>query len=289
LTGRDSLWLLLLSAIWGASFILIKLAGASFPPVWVALLRLCSGAVVLWLALLRTGRPLPPRRLLPPLLLIALLNNAIPFSFIAWGERSIPSSMAAVLNATTTLWSLLFGLFFRHDNRDWRIGAGVLVGFAGVAMVVSSGQQKGEIQWAGILLVAIASVSYAVATILAKSHLKGFDPLGLATAQLSLAVLLMLPVAALGPLPSAVTARSVLAVCVLGIFGTGVAYLIYYGMLARISAVQVQAVTYVLPVWGLFWGAVAGEKVGILSILGVLVVLGGLLLLRAPGRPVSSK
>jgi drug/metabolite transporter (DMT)-like permease len=292
--------MLLLSAIWGASFILIKLSGDVFPPAWVALLRLCFGAAVLWAALLWTKRPLPPRRMLLPLIAIATLNNAIPFSFIAWGERSIPSNMAAVLNATTTLWGLLFGLLFRHDGSlhkdqndkdqsDWRIGTGVLVGFAGVALVVSSGHEKGEIHWPGIALVALASVSYAIATAMAKTHLKGFDPLGLATTQLTLAILLMLPVAAIGPRPSGITLQSVLAVGALGVFGTGIAYLLYYGMLARISAIQVQAVTYVLPVWGLFWGALAGEAVGVLSIAGVAIVLAGLMLLRAPGRPVSSE
>jgi drug/metabolite transporter (DMT)-like permease len=281
--------MLLLSAIWGASFILIKLSGDVFPPAWVALLRLCFGAAVLWLALLWTKRPLPPRRMLLPLIAIATLNNAIPFSFIAWGERSIPSNMAAVLNATTTLWGLVFGLLFRHNNRDWRIGTGVLVGFAGVALVVTSGHEKGEVHWLGIVLVALASVSYAIATAMAKTHLKGFDPLGLATAQLTLAVLLMLPVAALGPRPAGITLQSVLAVGVLGVFGTGIAYLLYYGMLARISAIQVQAVTYVLPVWGLFWGTLAGEAVGFPSVLGVAVVLAGLMLLRAPGRPVPQE
>jgi drug/metabolite transporter (DMT)-like permease len=163
------------------------------------------------------------------------------------------------------------------------------VGFAGVALVVSSGHGKGEVHCPGIVLVALASVSYAIATAMAKTQLKGFDPLGLATTQLTLAILLMLPVAAIGPRPSGITLQSVLAVGALGVFGTGIAYLLYYGMLARISAIQVQAVTYVLPVWGLFWGALAGEAVGVLSIAGVAIVLAGLMLLRAPGRPVSSE
>src|SRR5439155_25689609 len=83
-TTRDSLWMLVLSAIWGASFILIKVSGEVFPPAWVALLRLCFGAVVLWIALWWTKRPLPPRRMLLPLLIVAALNNVVPFTFIAW-------------------------------------------------------------------------------------------------------------------------------------------------------------------------------------------------------------
>jgi drug/metabolite transporter (DMT)-like permease len=287
-TPRDSLWLLLLSAIWGASFILIKLSGEAFPPAWVALLRLCFGAAVLWTALVWTKRSLPPRRMLLPLLAVAALNNVVPFTFIAWGERTIPSNMAAVLNATTTLWGLLIGFLLKHDRSEWRTGAGVLIGFAGVAMVVSSGHLHGEIiQWTGVILVAIGSMSYAIATAVAKKKLRGHDALGLATAQLSLAALMTSPFAVLGPLPSAITWKALTAVSILGAMGTGIAYLLYYGLLARISVIQVQAVTYILPVWGLFWGAIAGEAVGILSILGVGVVLAGLMLLRTPAPPIA--
>ena len=280
MTTRDSLLILLLSAIWGASFILIKLAGASFPPSWVALLRLASGALVLWVALLLGKKPLPPRKALLPLIAVAILNNAIPFTFIAWGEQTLPSNLAAILNATTTLWGLLFAFLVQHDKLSRRMVAGVILGFAGVSLAVTSGRQHGDVQWLGIGLVAFGSVSYAIATALAKAKLKGYHPTGLATAQLSLGVLIMLPVAALGPWPAAITLQSVLAVSLLGAFGTGIAYLIYYGLLARIASVQVQAVTYVLPIWGLFWGAIAGESVGLLSILGVLIVLAGLALLR---------
>jgi drug/metabolite transporter (DMT)-like permease len=274
--------MLLLSAIWGASFLLIKLSGDSFPPSWVALLRLAFGAAVLWVALWWTKRKLPPGRMWLPLVLVALLNNAIPFTLIAWGERSIPSNMAAVLNATTTLWSLVFILVFRHEAHHHRATAGVVLGFAGVAMVVSAGYRSGEARWTGVILVALGAVSYAIATAVAKARLKEFDPLGLAAAQLSLALLLMLPAALAGPLPTVVSWSSVAAVSILGVLGTGVAYMIYYGLLARNSGVQVQSITYVLPIWGLFWGAIAGESVGLISILGVAVVLAGLALLRGP-------
>src|SRR5258708_38779155 len=95
------LQLLLLSAVWGVSFLLIRIAGDSFPPLWVALLRCSTGAVLLWVVMAVGKRSLPPRQLLPWLLLVALFNNAIPFTFFAWGERTIPSSTAAVVNATT--------------------------------------------------------------------------------------------------------------------------------------------------------------------------------------------
>ena len=94
---RDTLELLLLSAVWGASFLLISLAVQSFPPLWVALIRVSFGAAFLWIVLLSKRRTLPPRRLMGWLLLVALFNNAIPFVFFAIGERTVPSSIAATL------------------------------------------------------------------------------------------------------------------------------------------------------------------------------------------------
>src|SRR5271168_2329404 len=104
------LQLLLLSAVWGVSFLLIRIAGDSLPPLWVALLRCTAGALLLWSVMAVTRRSLPPRQLLPWLLLVALFNNAIPFTCFAWGERTIPSSTAAVINATTPIWTLLITL-----------------------------------------------------------------------------------------------------------------------------------------------------------------------------------
>ena len=121
---RDMLEMFLLSAVWGASFILIKLAGDDLPPVWVAVGRLAFGAAFLWIALLLGRHKLPPLRMLPPLLVVAVLNNAIPFCLFPWGERTVPSSIAAILNATTPIWALLLGLIF-GTSRATRLTAWV--------------------------------------------------------------------------------------------------------------------------------------------------------------------
>lgn len=245
-------------------------------------MRLAFGAAFLWLVL-RLGRHrLPPRRLLGPLLLVALFNNAVPFTFFAWGEQTVPSNLAAVLNATTPIWTLLIAFGFREAALSGRAVFGVLLGFLGVAVALTGGFGRGPASLFGVGLIALASLSYAVATALAKRFLGGLDPIGLATTQVSLAGAMLLPLALLSPLPTAVSAAPLLAVIVLGVVGSGVAYLLYYGLLARVSSTQVSAVTYLLPLWGLFWGAVAGEPLSWLSPPGVAVVLAGLLLLNRP-------
>ncbi|MFC4637466.1 DMT family transporter [Deinococcus hohokamensis] len=289
MTRRDVLEMFILSAVWGVSFLLIKLGGEVFPPVWVALLRSVFGALVLWGALTWGRHTLPPARLWKPLLLVAVFNNVLPWTLFAWGEQTVSSNIAAILNATTPLFSLLIALGARSAQVSGRVIGGVLIGLVGVGLTVSGGVSGGHATVFGALILLAASLGYAIATSIAKRTLGGLNPVGLATTQLSLSSLLLAPVALLGPQPGAVTPTALGALVVLGVLGSGVAYLLYYGLLARISPTQVTAVTYVLPIWGLFWGAVAGEQIALLSLLGVTVVLAGLLLMNAPRvpRPVA--
>jgi len=282
--------LLLLSAIWGVSFLLIRIAGDSLPPLWVALLRCSSGAVLLWSVMAVGRRSLPPRQLLPWLILVALFNNAIPFTFFAWGERTIPSSTAAVVNATTPIWTLLISLAVQRGHVTARMIVGVLLSFAGVVLVVygHAGEETVSARAGlalGVTLVVLASLGYAIATVMAKAKLKGIDPIGLATTQLTLASLLLLPVALVGSHPASVSGASIAAIATLGLAGSGIAYLLYYNLLAHVSATHVVAVTYLLPIWGLFWGLLANERIGWTAYVGVAIVVAGLVLLNWKPSP----
>jgi len=283
---RDVLQMFLLSAVWGASFILIKLAGDDLPPVWVAVGRLTFGAMLLWTVLKLGRHKMPPLRLAGPLLAVALLNNALPFCFFAWGERTVPSSIAAILNATTPIWALLLGLAVGSGRATGRSAAGVVLGFLGVLVVVyghSSGiaavSGNGGYLF-GVILIAIASFSYGAGAVAAKRWLHDVEPVVIATFQLTLAGLVLLPLALLGPHPSALHWRALAAVTVLGVFGSGLAYLLFFRLLATISSTRTAAVTYLLPVWGLFWGFVAGEQIRWTSFAGVAIVLAGLVLMN---------
>jgi drug/metabolite transporter (DMT)-like permease len=283
---RDVFQLLLLSAVWGASFLLIEISGRSFPPAWVALLRVSFGAAFLWTVLNLKGRSLPPRRLIVPLLLVAFFNNAIPFTFFALGERTVPSSIAAVLNATTPIWALLLTLAVQSAKPNRFITAGVLLGFTGVLIVVfSHGEDPARYGDAaaffrGVVFIALASLGYAIATVIAKVKLKNLDPIGLATTQLSLAWLMLFPFAMLGAHPTAIHSGSIFAIILLGVAGSGLAYLLYYDLLTRVSSTHVVAVTYLLPIWGLFWGYVAHEPIRWTAFVGVAIVISGLVLLN---------
>ena len=141
----------------------------------------------------------------------------------------------------------------------------------------------------GVLYIVLASLGYAIATVIAKSHLKGLDPIGLATTQLSLAWLMILPVATFGPHPGAIAPSSIAAASLLGVAGSGLAYLLYYDLLSRIPSTHVTAVTYLLPIWGLFWGYIAHEPILWTAYVGVLIVIGGLALMNRASAPAPIK
>jgi len=173
----------------------------------------------------------------------------------------------------------------------WVTSAGVVLAFVGVLVVVATHAPPADAPAAGnglmlgTLAIGAAALSYAIASLLAKSKLRGLDPIGLATTQLTLSALLLLPLTLSGAWPVAFLALSPLgAVAVLGFIGSGIAYLLYYKLLAEVSATQVVAVTYLLPVWGIIWGLVAGEDIGVATYAGVAITLAGLILLNLPER-----
>src|SRR3984885_3015352 len=292
---KSILQILLLSAVWGVSFLMIRIAGTAFPPLWVALLRCTLGAALLWIVLRLSGKQLPPRRLLPWLLTVALFNNALPFTFFAWGERTVPSNVAAVLNATTPIWTLVLTMAIHRTRAALLTIAGVFLGFGGVLVVVTghAGDPAAEHAAGGVraraIVISLASLAYALATVIAKAKLQGLDPIGLATTQLSLAGLMILPLALAGAHPSALHLAPIAAITVLGFAGSGFAYLLYYHLLSQVSATHVAAVAYLLPLWGLFWGLFAHESIGLVTCIGVAITIAGLVLLNWQQRPVKER
>lgn len=283
MTRQDLMIWFTLSFFWGASFILIKLAGESFSPLWVALLRCVFGAAVLWAVYAYKRPPLPRREVLWPLLAVALLNNALPWTLFAWGELTVSSGVAAILNATTPLFTLLVAWVLKDAQVTARMTFGVLLGLAGVGLTVSGSLMDGNATALGLALLLTAAFSYALANTLAKYRLQGYAPLGIAALQLSLSALMLVVPAMLSGWPTHVTPTALLSIAALGVFGSGLAYLLFYTLLSRTSATQASAITYVLPIWGMFWGVLASERYGPLPLLGVVVVLAGLALLN--GRP----
>jgi drug/metabolite transporter (DMT)-like permease len=281
-----------LSAIWGASFLLIRVADGSFPPLWIAVMRSGLGALLLWTVLLLQGKRAAPRQYLGSLVLVGLFNNAIPFTCFAWGEQVVPSNTAAVLNATTPIWTLLIAAAASRTRPLRNVLLGVALGFAGVVLVVL--HQTGEdamqhvsraVFLRGVVTIAVGALGYAVASVIAKAKLQGLDPIVIAASQLGFAFLLVTPVALLGPAPHGLRWATVGAVSLLGFAGSGLAYLIFFHILRTVPATHAVAVTYLLPVWGVFWGALAHEPIGVATVVGVVVTIAGLVWMNLKRTP----
>ena len=274
----DALQLLLLSMIWGISFLLIKIAGSSFPPVWVACLRLLLGGTVLLLVLRAMKRKMFTRANLPWLVLQGLIGSALPFTFFALGEQTLNSSLAGVLNATTPCFAALIGVMLGDASLNLRRILGVGLGLIGVLIAVSGSLQL-EGSLLGITVITLASILYAVVPYIAKRFLKGVDPLAIAFGQVMSAGLMLIPVA-LFSRPGIITLPAIGAVIILGVFGSGIAYALFYSVLPRVSATQASSITYIIPIWSILWGALAGEHIGLETLLGFVVVVTGVILIN---------
>ena len=305
MTWKNWLLLGLLSLIWGATFPFAKVAVAEVPPMTLAFLRVAIAAGVLHAVLRMTGQAFPlSRRMLGALLLMGLLNNAIPFSLIFWGQTAIPASLASILNATTPIFTVLVAslLFSQEVLRAHRV-AGIVIGFAGVALLMAPALDFGPLAgfsgaplWAQALCLG-AALSYAFAASFARVF-KGVPVMISAAGQLTGSSLLLLPLAIWqafawhgeGWSPAATGPAAWLSVLALGTLCTAFAYLIYFRLLSEAGATNASLVTLLIPLSASLIAALVLDEVLTLPQLGgmALLLLGLAVLdgriLALPGR-----
>ncbi|RZQ64029.1 DMT family transporter [Amycolatopsis suaedae] len=289
---RTLLRMAALALMWGSSFLWIKLALNAFSPVQLVLGRVALGAAVLiGLVYLRRGR-LPGRGpIWGHLTVAALLHCAVPFTLFAIGEQTVDSGITGVINSTTPLWALLTAVLWRMD-RDLSATrlTGLLLGIAGTVVIFAPWQASGLVSW-GALACLAASASYGVVFVYEERFLSGSgeSPVALAGTQMLLAsgfLALAMPVGGMTPVHLDIGA--IIAVTMLGLFSTGVAFALNYQLLATEGAVAASAVGYLLPVVSVLLGAVfLGENVDLRVIAGMVVVLAGVALTRVKRRSAA--
>jgi drug/metabolite transporter (DMT)-like permease len=278
--------LVALSVLWGGSFLFIKLAVAAVPPLAIVLARVGLAALVLWAAVAATRqRTVWSREVVIACIGMAVLNNMLPFSLIAWGASSIGAGLGSVVNASTPVLTVLVAHGLTADERlTPRKAIGVLLGFAGVAVLMLPSLQGSGGEWRGILANLLACLSYAFAAVWGRRFRRlGVPPLIAAAGQASVATAVMLPlVLAVDrpwtlPLPSN---EILLALLALGVFSTGLAYALYFQILARAGATNSALVTLLVPVSAVLLGvAVLGERLVPTQIAGMALIALGLLVL----------
>jgi drug/metabolite transporter (DMT)-like permease len=276
----------LLALIWGSAFLWIKLADRGFSPVEVTLSRLALGAAVLFAVMLvrRDKIPRSPR-LWAAIAVAALVANAVPYLLFAVAEQSVSSSTAGIINATTPLWTVVLAVAVRHQKSvtRWQ-AAGLTAGFAGAVLIFSPWQKASELFSAGGLECLAASVSYAVSYIYMDRFLarRGISAIVLSACQLAAAaVMLAIALMISGIRTPQVTAEDITAIAILGIIGTGAAYVLNYQIINSDGATAASMVTYLLPVVAIVLGVlVLSEGITATTLGGIALVLIGVALTR---------
>jgi drug/metabolite transporter (DMT)-like permease len=266
--------LLVLSAIWGSSFLFIKLGVDELEPAVVALGRVVVGtAILLPVAAARGGLGL----LRPYLGVVAVLgavNNALPFWLLGFAETRIDSGLTAVIQAAAPIFTVLLAI--RLDPTQRATGArlaGIGIGFVGVVLLV--GAQSGG-QVVGALAVLGAALCYAVSALFAGTRARSLPPVHVAAGQLGFGVLYLAPLGLLQLPGEAPPAKAVLAVVALGALGSALAYVLYFALIAQAGASRAILVTYLVPAFALVYGAVfLDEAVTATAVAGLVLVLAG--------------
>lgn len=254
---RDVVELVVLAALWGAAFLFMRIAVPAFGPVALAALRV-AGAALLLVPLLALRGELPAlRRHWRPIAVVGVTNSALPFLCFAYAALSLDAGLSSILNAASPLFAASIAWAWLGDRMTPARVAGLVIGFAGVVWIASdrSGFRAGGSAWA-VAACVFAAVCYGFSSAFTKRHLTGVPPLAVAAgSQVAAALVLVAPAAMFWPgaRPSA-AAWSMAAV--LAIFCTGVAYILYFRLIANAGPVNAIAVTFLVPIFAVVWGEI---------------------------------
>jgi drug/metabolite transporter (DMT)-like permease len=282
--------LLALGAIWGASYLFIKIGLRDLSPSMVAFVRIALAALVLVPVAASRGALSGVRARVWWLALIGAVQVAGPSVLIGAGEEEISSSLAGILVAAAPLFTALLAVWVDQEERFRGLRLfGVLVGFGGVALLLGVDLGGSGAALLGGLAVVLAGFGYAVGGFLVKHKLAGVAPLGMSAAVMVAAAIILLPPALLTAPESAPGLGPAAAVAVLGVLGTGVAFVIFYVLIASIGPARAFLVTYIAPGFAVFYGALLlSEEVTVATVAGLALILSGSWLAaegRLPGRP----
>ena len=293
------LWLLALGALWGSSYLFIKITVAEVPALTLVSGRLAVASIALWILLRVLGIPLPREgKTWRSYVLLGLFGAAAPYTLITWGEQFIPSGLASLLQSTTPIFALLLAYVWTSDERI-TVGkvAGVILGFMGVLLLMlpdlSAGLADVRTRSAllGQLAVVGSSLCYAWTAIYARRHVQNQHPLVSAAGQLTMGAVFTLLAALLtsSPFPRSLSVQAWASWAGLIVLGTILAYGIYFTLIQRGGATFATTVTYIIPVNGLLLGRlVLGESLSPTVLVSLALILSGVLLVRGRAERTSS-
>ncbi len=283
--------LVLLSVLWGGAFFFVGVAVTELPPLTIVLARVGMAGLILLFPFRFLGYSLPRGlRDWTPFIVMGLLINVLPFSLLNTGQTMISSGLTSIMTGMTPLFTAIVMASFREERLTWNSVIGVLLGVAGVAIISGSDDAAADTHLLGIGLCLAGALSYAFAALWGRRHLRNMPPLKSATCQLLSSTLIMVVVVAVVdrpwtlPLPGA---KIWLALGGLALFGTAIAYIVFFEILSRAGASNVMLVTLLIPVTALLLGNLfLGEPIFMHELIGAATIGLGLLFIdgRLPRR-----
>ena len=277
---RNFCELLLLSAIWGSSFLFLRIASPAFGPIFLIEMRVLSGLLVLLPVFLVMGKYQEFQLHWKMILLVSLLNMAIPFCFFAYSAVNMGAGLLSIMNATVPIFTAMVGFLYFRQRLSQLGFAGLAVGLLGVAILMSeSRDETGITSDLAIPSALFASILYGIAINLAAHKLQGVSGITITTGSLFFSSIILLPLAIISRpdvIPEGVIWLSVLS---LGIVCTGFGYVLFYRLIGKIGSQRAITTTYLIPLFSIFWGSlILGETLTASMFLGGVTILLGVAL-----------
>jgi len=273
-------WLLmaLLAGLWGASYLFIKVAlEDDVPPIFLVFARIALGAVVLVPLAWKAGALEPMRGLTGPILFMAVIQIVMPFLLITYGEQHIASSLTGILVSAAPIFTALIAVRYDDEERPHGIAiVGVVMGIVGVVLLFGVDLSGDSAAIAGGLMVLLATVGYAVGSLYLKHRLQGVPAVGIAAMTMLAGALVLLAPALVSLPPHAPELKTVGALVALGAGGTGIAFGIYYTLIAEIGPGRASLVAYIAPGFAVVYGVtLLSESITVGAMLGLVLILAG--------------
>lgn len=290
---QDWARLLSLAAIWGFSFIFMRVIAPVMGALWTAEVRILLAGIALMLWCCAIGFDMQIRQWWSRYLVIGLLNSGIPFALYAFAALHIPAGYSAIVNAGTPIFGALFAALWLSDKLTPRKILGLLLGVFGVALISGAGtiREASPMFPIAILACVLATAFYGISGVYLKKFLQGAPTIAIAGCSQAFAGLALLPIVALSSgLPNAWPtghALNLLAVNILGLalLCSSIAYVLYYRLVADVGPIRAMTVTYLIPVFGVIWAMIfLGEPLTWPMLAGGVLILGATLLVTSPAR-----
>lgn len=272
--------LVLLAALWGGSYLFIRIAAPVLGPILLMAARLSIATVAMALYVSYRREPLKWRQNWKVYLAIGALNSAIPFTLIAFSTLTLPASITSILIATSPMFGALAAALWFAEHITVQKAAGMVLGFVGVGLMTGLGTLQMNATVIGATCASlIAALCYGIAGCMTRAYAQDCTSLQLATGSQATAAALLLLLVPITPFPAGFSAHIVMAVLVLGLFCTAFAYLLYFHLVAEVGPTSALTVTYLVPLFGVLWGILfLHESVTAGMLLGGVVILTGTVL-----------